>query len=113
MIFSSLTLRKFIPEEASDYMLKQPNSLLFDELIDHVAEHSADGIEALISLADIGQAHIVQKDLLNDKDGHSLGEFRASLHDAKAKGDDFCRKQKVDNFWRVVLYERTNNAERR
>jgi predicted fused transcriptional regulator/phosphomethylpyrimidine kinase len=49
-------------------MLQEPNSLCLNELVDHVAEDGADGVEPLVRVADIRQARLVQKNLLNDKD---------------------------------------------
>jgi len=49
-------------------MLQEPNSLRLDELVDHVAEDGADGVEPLVCVAYIRQARLVQKNLLNDKD---------------------------------------------
>lgn len=92
-------------------MLEQSDSLLLDELINHVAQHGADGVEALISLADVLQAQIVEQNLLDDENGDGLAEFAARLHDAQAEWDDFCCQQEVDDFTAVVLDQRTNDTE--
>lgn len=42
-----------IPQETPDNMLQQPRSLLFHQLADHVAEDGPDGVESLVSSADI------------------------------------------------------------
>ena len=54
-------------------MLQQPNRLLLYQLGDHVTKHGADRIKALICLADVRQSHIVEQNLLDDKDGDRLG----------------------------------------
>lgn len=41
-------------------MLEQAYSLLLDKLIDHVAENSTNSVEALIGLADVCEANIIQ-----------------------------------------------------
>lgn len=56
-------------------MLKKANSLLLHELIHHVTEDRADGIESLVGLANVGETNVIQKDLLNDKDGNCLAEL--------------------------------------
>ena len=71
-------------------MLEQPNRLRLDELVDHVAEDGADGEEALVSVANVGQPRFVEQDLLDDEDGDRLGELGACLHDAEAERDDLC-----------------------
>lgn len=42
-----------VPQEASDNMLKEPNSLLLNKLGHHVAQHGSDRIEPLIRMADV------------------------------------------------------------
>lgn len=92
-------------------MLKQPCSLLLDQLAHHVAENGADRIEPLISGADVVEAIVVKKDLLHDKDGDSLAKLGSGLHDAQAEGNDFGGQQEVDDLGRIVLDERANDTE--
>lgn len=73
-------------------MLEQTNSLLFDELGDHVAEHGSNGVEAFVGMADIGETHVIEQDLLDDEDSHRLAQFRAGFHDPKAQRDDLGRQ---------------------
>ncbi len=84
-------------------MLEQSNRLRLDELVDHVAEDGADGEEALVSVANIGEPRFVEQDLLDDEDSDRLGEFGAGLHDAEAEWDDLCRKQEMYDRVVVVL----------
>jgi hypothetical protein len=93
-------------------MLEQANSLLLDELVDHVAENCADSVEALVSLADVCQTNIVKEDLLDDENGNGLGEFGSSLHNAEAKRDDLGCKEEVDDLAGVVLDKGANHTER-
>jgi hypothetical protein len=65
-------------------MLKKSHCLLVDQLSDHVAENCANGVEALVSLTYVLQAHIVKQYLLDNEDGDSLAKLRASLHDTEA-----------------------------
>lgn len=53
-------------------MLQQANSLLLHELVNHVAEDSANGVETLIGLAYVRETNIVKQDLLYDEDGDRL-----------------------------------------
>ena len=48
-----------IPQEAAHDMLEQANCLLIYELGDHVRKHGANGVESLVGLADVLQAHVV------------------------------------------------------
>jgi hypothetical protein len=73
-----------VPKETPNNVLKQADRLLLDKLIDHVAEDRADGVKALVCLADICETNVVQQDLLNDKDGDRLAKLRACLHNTKA-----------------------------
>ena len=84
-------------------MFEQPNRLRLDELVDHVAEDGADGEEALVSVANIGQPRFVEQDLLDDEDGDRLGELGTCLHDAEAERDDLGRKKEVYDRVVVVL----------
>jgi hypothetical protein len=101
-----------IPKKASDHVLEQADSLLLDQLVDHVAKNGANSIETLIGLANVRKPNVVQQDLLYDEDGYSLTEFRSGLHDAQAKGNDLSGQEEVDDFRRIVFDERANNAER-
>ena len=71
-------------------MLEQTNRLRLDELVDHVAEHGADGEEAFVSVTNIGQPRFVEQDLLDDEDGDRFGELGTCLHDAEAERNDLC-----------------------
>ena len=88
---------------ASDYVLEKPNSLGLDELVDHIAEHGANSVKAFIGVADVRQASLIKKDLLNDEDGDCFGELRARLHDAEAEGDDLSREEEMDDRVVVIL----------
>lgn len=79
-------------------MLQEPGSLLFNELVDHVAEDSPNSIEALVGCADVVQSMVVKKDLLNDKNGNSFAQFGTGLHDAQAEWDNFCCEEKVNDI---------------
>ena len=84
-------------------MLEQTNSLSLHQLIDHVAEDSSNSIEPLVGVADVGQASLIEQDLLHDKDGDCLGELGARLHDAQAEGYDLGREEEVDNGVVIIL----------
>ena len=85
------------------YVLEQSDRLGLHKLVNHVAQHGTDSVEAFIGMADVGEPGLVQKNLLDNKDGHRFGEFRACFHDPQAKGDDLGREQKVDDGVVVVL----------
>ena len=69
------------PQVAAHDVLEQAHGLCLDELVDHVAENHANGVETLVSVADVSEARVVQKDLLNNEDSHCFGEFRTFIHD--------------------------------
>jgi hypothetical protein len=94
-------------------MLKEPCSLLLHELGDHVAEDSADSIEALVGGANVVQSVVIEQDLLDDENCDSLAELRARLHNPQAKRDDLSREKKVDHLARVVLNKRADDSEGR
>jgi len=93
------------PKVATDDVFEESDRLRLDELVDHVAEDGADGKEALVSVANIGQPRFVEQDLLDDEDGDRLGEFRAGLHDAEAEWNDLCGKEEVYDRVVVVLLD--------
>lgn len=92
-------------------MLEKTDGLLLDKLIDHVAEHCAHCIEALVCLTDIGKADVVEQDLLHNEDSNSLTKLRACLHNTKAERDDLGCEEKVDHLGGVVLDERTDDTQ--
>lgn len=55
------------PQVTAHDMLEQSDSLSFHELVHHVAEDGADGVEALIGMAYVRQAGFIQKDLLHNE----------------------------------------------
>lgn len=79
------------PQVAPHHVLEQPHSLRLHELVDHVAQYGADGVEPLIGVADVRQAGLVEEDLLHDEDGDRLGELRARLHNAQTERYDLGR----------------------
>jgi hypothetical protein len=93
-------------------MLQQADSLLLHKLVDHVAKDGANRVEALVSLANVCQTDIVEQDLLDDKDCHSLAEFRACLHDTKAERDDLGCQEEVDDLGGVILDKRADDTKR-
>lgn len=94
-------------------MLQQPHRLLLHQLVDHIAQHGPHGIEPLVRLANVRQPHIIEQDLLDDKDGDRLGKLAARLHDAEAEWDNLRRQEKVDDIGRVVLDESSDYAQGR
>lgn len=94
-------------------MLQEPGRLLFDELVDHVAQDSPNSVESLVGCADVVQTMIVKEYLLHDKNGNSFAQFGTGLHDAQAEWDNFRRKKKVDDIRAVVLDQGANNAKGR
>ena len=90
---------------AAHDVLEEAHGLRLDELVHHVREHRADGVEALVGVADVREAGLVEEDLLHDEDRDGLGELGAGLHDSQAERDDLCRQQEVDDQVVVVLLQ--------
>ena len=93
-------------------MFQQPIRPLIHQILYHIAQHAAHGVESLVSLADVVQAHVVEQDLLDDEDGDRLAELGAGLHDAEAERDDLGGEEEVDHVGGVVLNESADHAER-
>ena len=55
------------PQVTADDVFEQSDSLSFHELVDHVAENGADGVEAFIGMAYVRQAGFIEKNLLHNK----------------------------------------------
>lgn len=92
-------------------MLEKANSLLFNQLRDHIAQNRSDSVESLVSGANVGKPNIIKQDLLDNEDGNSLAQFRTSLHDAQAERDDFGGQEEVNNVRRVILDQCTDHTE--
>jgi len=99
-----------VPQKTAHDVLQQPHRLLIHKLRNHIREHRAHSVEALVRLADILQAHIIQQDLLHDKDGHRLAQLGTGLHDTQAQRDDLGGEQEVDDLRAVVLDQRADDA---
>jgi hypothetical protein len=56
-------------------MLEKADCLLFNKLVDHVAEDGANSVEALISLTDVCEPDIIEEYLLNDKNRNCLTQL--------------------------------------
>ena len=93
-------------------MLEKSCSLLLNQLRDHVAENCPDCIESFVRGAYIIQTMIIKEDFLHNEDCDSLAQLRASLHDAKAQGDDLSRKEEIDNIRGIVLDQGSNHSQR-
>lgn len=93
-------------------MLEEPDCLLLHQLRDHIAENGAHSVEPLVRRADIRQANVVQQYFLHDEDRDSLAELGSRLHDAKAEGNNLRSEEEVDNIRRVILHQRTDDAQR-
>lgn len=100
------------PQETTDNMLEQSYGLLFDQLSHHIAEDRSNGVKALVGRADIGQANVVQKNLLHDENSHCLAQLRPSLHDTETERDNLGREEEVDHIRGIVLHKRTDHAQR-
>ena len=65
-------------------MLEEASRLRLNELTNHIAQHGADGVKALVRCADVVEAVVIQQDLLHDENGHGLAKLGAGFHDAQA-----------------------------
>ena len=79
-------------------MLEQSCGLLLNELSYHVTENGSYGVESLVSGANVVETMVIKKNLLDNEDGHSLAELRASLHDSETEWNDLCSQKEVDHI---------------
>ena len=93
-------------------MLKEANCLLLNQLSDHIAEDCANGVEPLIGCANVRQANVIEKDLLDDENRNGFAQFRTGLHDAKAEGNDLRGEQEIDHVRGVILHQSPNDTQR-
>jgi hypothetical protein len=94
-------------------VLQQADGLLLDELVHHVAQHSAYGVEALVGLADVRKTGVIKKDLLYYEYSDGLAQLGARLHNAQAQRDNLRSKEEVDDLRGIVLDKGANDSERR
>jgi hypothetical protein len=93
-------------EVAAHDVLEEADRLRLDELVDHVAEDGADGVEALVRVADVREPGLVEQDLLHDEDRDGLAQLAPRLHNPQAQRDDLRAQQEVDHAPVVVLLRR-------
>lgn len=101
-------------EVTANDVLQQPDSARFFDARDHVGEDSANSVEALVGLANVGEADVIEQDLLDNEDGDGLAELAAGLHDSQTQGDDLGAEEERNDLAVVgLLDERADDAERR
>ena len=93
-------------------MLQKTGRLLLNKLGDHVAENSSDCIEPFICGTNIIQSMIIKEYLLHNEYCDRLAELRACFHDSKAKRDDFCCEEEVDDIRGIILDKSSNDSQR-
>lgn len=49
-------------------------------------------------MTNIIQAHLIEQDFLNNKNGDCLGELGAMLHDSQTQRNNFGSKEEVDHL---------------
>jgi len=70
-------------------MLEEADGGLLNEAIHHIAQHSADSKKALSGMADVAQAHVIEKDLLDNKSGNLWwGAGRKRKKERRWRGKD-------------------------
>lgn len=67
--------------------------------------------KAIIGLADVREAAVVQKYLLEDECGDCLGQLGPTLHDTQAQRYDLSRQQEGDDFLFVCFHERPDDSQ--
>lgn len=63
-------------------------------------------------MANVSKPKVVEKDFLDDENGHCFAQLGSSLHDSKAQRYNLRGKKKVDHIGRVVLDESTDDPQR-
>lgn len=85
-------------------MFQQTHGLCLDQTNHHVAEDSANGIEAFIRGTDVSQPRVVEKDLLYNEDCHRLGKLTPGFHDSQTEGNDFRGQKKGDGGGGIIAW---------
>ena len=106
-------------------ILRQPNVALNDVLeeasagrlvielcYDHVVENGGDGKEPLSCLAEVRQAIVIEKNLLNDECGNGLTELGTTLHDAQTEGNYLRLQEEADDFRIVNFHKGADDTQR-
>ncbi len=88
---------------ASHDMLEETRRRLLGQIEHHEAEDLGDVREALVGLADVGEARVVGEYLLQDECGHRFGQLAAVLHDFQAQRNDFGAEQERNHVLLVGL----------
>jgi hypothetical protein len=60
------------PQVASDNMFEKPNRLGFNKLVNHITQHSADGVESFVCMANVRQTSLIEKNFLHNENGHGF-----------------------------------------
>ena len=82
-------------------MLEQPYRLGLHQILDHNLKHIDDSIKPLVCVANIIQPHLVEQNLLDNKNRDRLGELGAVLHYPKTQRYDFGGEEEVDHLYIV------------
>lgn len=87
-------------------MLREPQVAPYDvfqqtygvvlQLGHHAGQHEADCVEPLRSGTHVGQAGLVEQDLLYDEGGHGLRQLGPRLHYPQTERNDLRLQQEVD-----------------
>lgn len=77
-------------------MLEQPYRLGLDEANNHIAEHGPNGVESLVCGTDVAQARVIQQNLLNNEDGHRLGQLASRFHNTETEWNDLSGQEESD-----------------
>ena len=94
------------PQVTPHNMLQQAYGLRLHQLVNHVTQHSHNREKSFVSVTNVCQTGLIEKNLLNDEDCDGFGEFRPGFHDAETEWNNFCGEQKVDDGVVVILLEK-------
>lgn len=89
-------------------MLQETDGLSFDKANDHVTQDCSHSVESLIGSADVSQTSVIEQNLLDDEDGHGLGELTAGFHDSETEWNDLSRQEERDCRGRIVCVTRSS-----
>lgn len=56
-------------------MLQESNSLLLDQLSDHIAENGPNRVKSFVGMANVSKPGIIEKYLLHNKYSHRLAQL--------------------------------------
>lgn len=92
-------------EIASHDVFEKSDGLGVREVVDHETEDIDDGVESFVCMTYIGEADLVEENLLHDENSDRLGELCTMLHDPQTKRDNLRSEEEIDDLGIIGLID--------